>query len=126
MSRAKPAEEDGMSTMRKSRADRRAFLASISALGAGALLGYDLKPAAAEPPPEVSKIRLVQNPAICLAPQYLAEELLRLEGFAEIEYPAMRDSDADSYLLVLDGRSDMTMEAVTALVPALDSRRSAI
>jgi len=26
-------------------------------------------------------------PAICLAPQYLAEEFLRLEGFSEVEYP---------------------------------------
>ena len=26
------------------------------------------------------------RPAICLAPQYLAEELLRLEGFSQVEY----------------------------------------
>ena len=43
-------------------------------------------PAAAEPPPETTKIRLVRVPAICLAPEYLAEELLRLEGFTDVEY----------------------------------------
>jgi hypothetical protein len=64
---------------------RRRFLASTSSLGAALLLGLS-RHAAAEPPPETTRIRLTQDPAICLAPQYLAEELLRLEGFAEIEY----------------------------------------
>ena len=64
---------------------RRAFLAGTSAVGAASLLGLP-RLAQAEPPPEVKKIRLVHGPAICLSPQYLAEELLRLEGFSEIEY----------------------------------------
>ena len=64
---------------------RRTFIANVSALSAAALLGVS-RPAAAEPPPEVKKIRLVHAPAICLSPQYLAEELLRLEGFSEIQY----------------------------------------
>ena len=42
--------------------------------------------AAAEPPPEITKIRLVHGAFLCYAPQYLAEELLRMEGFTEIEY----------------------------------------
>src|SRR5437870_4850827 len=64
---------------------RRRFLANASALGVASLLGVP-RPAVAEPPPEVRKIRLVHTPAICLSPQYRAEELLRLEGFSEIEY----------------------------------------
>jgi len=64
---------------------RRQFLAKGSAFGAASLLGIPTV-AAAEPPPEVKKIRLVHAPAICLSPRYLAEELLRLEGFTEIEY----------------------------------------
>ena len=55
---------------------RRQFLESTSVLGAASLLGYS-RIAAAEPPPETRKIRLVHAPAICFAPQYLAEELLR-------------------------------------------------
>jgi NitT/TauT family transport system substrate-binding protein len=43
--------------------------------------------AAAEPPPEITTIRLNYFPAVCLAPQYLAEEFLRLEGFTQVEYP---------------------------------------
>ena len=36
--------------------------------------------------PEVGKIRLVHFPAICVAPGYLAEELLHAEGFEQVEY----------------------------------------
>ena len=55
---------------------RREFLAGTSIIGAAALLGIP-RTAAAEPPPETTRIRLVVNGAICLAPQYMAEELLR-------------------------------------------------
>jgi len=79
--------------------------------------------ARAEPPPETTKIRLVQSGAICLAPQYLAEELLRLEGFAQIEYVEPVNENDDAYVAVTAGRADITMDAATALVPALDAGR---
>ena len=40
----------------------------------------------AEPPPETTRIRLAKIPSICVAPQYVAEELLRAEGFTEVAY----------------------------------------
>ena len=64
---------------------RRDFLAQAAALAGTALLPFS-NSARAEAPPEVNKIRLVHTPGICLSPQYLAEEFLRLEGFSEIEY----------------------------------------
>jgi len=64
---------------------RRRFLANTFALGAASLFGLP-RTAAAEPPPETSRLRIVKAPAICLAPEYVAEELLRLEGFSEVEY----------------------------------------
>jgi len=68
------------------RFSRRRFLTHTSILTAtGLLLGVP-RWAAAEPPPETTRIRLVHNPFLCEAPQYLAEELLRLEGFSEVEY----------------------------------------
>src|SRR5215831_5223265 len=42
--------------------------------------------AALEPPPETTTVRLAKEPVICFAPQYVCEELLRAEGFAEIRY----------------------------------------
>ncbi len=39
--------------------DRREFVKGVAALaGSAGLLGYDVKPAVAEPPPETTKIRL--------------------------------------------------------------------
>lgn len=40
--------------------------------------------AAAEPPPETTKLRLIRS-AMCQAPQYVATELLHGEGFANIQ-----------------------------------------
>src|SRR5262249_60211138 len=77
-----------MKTMGNTRGEgysRRMFFAKTSAWGAAALLGLRTA-VAAELPPEVQKIRLVHAPAICLSPQYLAEELLRLEGFSQVQY----------------------------------------
>jgi hypothetical protein len=74
-----------MNKTRSSSVIRRDFLAGASAIGTASLLGFP-RVCAAEPPPEVKKIRLLETPAICLAPMYLAEQLLHLEGFSEIEY----------------------------------------
>jgi NitT/TauT family transport system substrate-binding protein len=40
----------------------------------------------AEPPPETKTLRLVKIPSICQAPQYVADELLRAEGFTEVQW----------------------------------------
>jgi NitT/TauT family transport system substrate-binding protein len=64
---------------------RRRFVANASALGASSLLGLP-RLAAAEPPPETRKVRLFVGPVTCLAPQYVARELLYAEGFGEVQY----------------------------------------
>src|SRR5215467_12022183 len=97
---------------------RRTFIAHVSALSATALLGV-ARPAAAEPPPEVKKIRLVHSPAICLAPQYLAEELLRLEGFSEVEYVDVGSATGPD--TVAAGRADASMWDAPGHLPALDA-----
>jgi NitT/TauT family transport system substrate-binding protein len=65
---------------------RRAFLGGLTLAGTVGLLGVRPERLAAEPPPETTKITLVRIPSICLAPQYVAEELLRSEGFSEVHY----------------------------------------
>lgn len=96
---------------------RRDFLAATSALGAGAALGFPTV-AGAEPPPEVRKIRLARTASICLSPQYVAEELLRLEGFTEVEYP---ETPHTGGVELTAGHSDLTMDYVPALVWKLDA-----
>ena len=87
---------------------RRDFLAQASALSAAALFGLP-RPALAEPAPEITKIRLVHSPAICTAPEALAEELLHLEGFSEVEY--VKQSVNSASALLATGQADIGMEA---------------
>ena len=55
----------------------------LAAVTAG-LLGRASRPVAAEPPPETTRLRVHHSLSLCLAPQYVAEELLRGEGFTEM------------------------------------------
>jgi NitT/TauT family transport system substrate-binding protein len=58
----------------------------MTVVGAVGLLGLPSPRIAAEPPPETTTLRLTTTPAVCLAPQYVATELLRGEGFREVQY----------------------------------------
>ena len=64
---------------------RRHFLASASLAAAAGVLGARGS-LADEGPPETTTIRLGKIPGICIAPQYVAEELLRAEGFTDVRY----------------------------------------
>ena len=87
--------------------DRRDFLSGSAALGVSSLLGFPQSALAlGDPPPEVQKIRLVQAPVTCLAPQYLAEDLLRLEGFSQVDYVQLLMQAPKA---VAEGRADMAM-----------------
>lgn len=80
--------------------------------------------AAAEPPPEVTRIRLVKLPTICLAPQYLADELLRLEGFTEIEYVEIDRSGGDD--LLVEGRADVSVTSPPSMIPMIDAGKGLV
>jgi NitT/TauT family transport system substrate-binding protein len=71
---------------------RRGFLTTLSAGGAASVLGSRAL-LADEGPPEVTTIRLqreeLDNP-ICLAPEFIAKELLRAEGFTDVQYVLTR------------------------------------
>jgi NitT/TauT family transport system substrate-binding protein len=64
---------------------RRRFLATLSSVGAAGLIGSETG-SAQEAPPEVTTIRLTKLPGICIAPQYVAEGLLKIEGFSDVQY----------------------------------------
>jgi NitT/TauT family transport system substrate-binding protein len=96
---------------------RRSFFANISAFSAASFLGLP-RTAAAEPPPEIHKVRVVKTPAICLAPEYLAEELLRLEGFTEVEYVEM---DPTGVQMLFANRADIANCPPPEGLPYLDA-----
>ena len=95
---------------------RRDFLAGASAMGVAAFLGVP-RDAAAEPPPEITKIRLVRVHALCFAPQYVAEELLHLEGFTEVEYVKLDDVIPAT----LVKSADLAMFGGPSILPAIDA-----
>jgi hypothetical protein len=87
---------------------RRRFASGLALLGAGNALGLWSSPAAAEPPPETRRIRLVRIPSICRAPQYVADDLLRGQGFADIEYVPKAGGGA-SVMALAAGEADISM-----------------
>ena len=64
---------------------RRRFLSMLASAGAGSVIGARGS-SAQERPPETTTIRLAKSAGICWAPQYVADQLLRAEGFIDVQY----------------------------------------
>jgi NitT/TauT family transport system substrate-binding protein len=95
---------------------RRRFLATLSSAGAAGLLGAPNSPAQ-DAPPETTSIRIAKIAGICIAPQYVAEALLRAEGFADIHYVAT-DAGIPAALSLARGEIDFTANfAPTFIIP---------
>ena len=105
--------------MSNDRWNRRNFAA---ALGAPALAGITPRLHAAEPPPETTRLRLSKVPSICLAPQYVAEPLLRAEGFTLVEYigEGNQGGGVPGAQRMGSGEVDLGMNFAGPLVVALD------
>jgi NitT/TauT family transport system substrate-binding protein len=50
------------------------------------LVGLRSSPVRAEPPPETTRIRISQIPSTCRSPEWMAADLLRAEGFTDVQY----------------------------------------
>ena len=88
----------------------------------GMHVGMGLPLAHAEPSPEIRKIRLIKLPLVCMAPLFLAEELLRMEGFDEVEWvSAVQDPGPN---LVASGKADLIQWAMMGLIPFFDDGNS--
>src|SRR5713101_1759561 len=115
-----PAEKESSMDRRQAEGwSRREFLEWLTLAGAAGLLGLKPEPVAAEPPPETTRIRLHRNPGICIAPQYIAEELLKAEGFTDVQYVA--DEAVDPYSLLAAGRIDISMAFVAPFLIQVDA-----
>ncbi len=99
---------------------RRTCLGGAMTLGSTGLLAIRPRPAAAEPPPETTKIRLARVPSVCRAPQYMTEELLRSEGFTDVSYIAAQDT-SDATEAVADRDVDITMQYIGPSIIQLDA-----
>jgi NitT/TauT family transport system substrate-binding protein len=98
---------------------RRRLLSTV-ALGGAAIVLPALRAIAAEPPPEVTTIRIPKFPGICLAPEHVGQELLRAEGFSDIRYV---DPGPSVELSAKVGRdeADFTMEFAARAIQTIDA-----
>jgi len=97
--------------------NRREFLSRTLLTGSALYLGLgnDLGLAAVEPPPETTRIRLQKSWSPCWVPQLVAEELLREEGFTDIQY-IEHDNYEDGDKLMAEGKMDMTMDFTARII----------
>ena len=102
---------------------RRDFVKRLGALaGSAALLGYDLRLANADPPPETTKIRLREHRVTCIALQVIAQELLYAEGFTDVQYVNYpRDTQRWAQEALLAGETDITLSFAPSDIRFIDS-----
>jgi NitT/TauT family transport system substrate-binding protein len=83
---------------------RRAFIRGVgAAIGTTGLVGVRPLSAGAEPPPETTRLRVLKASRLCWAPQYVAEDLLRLEGFTDVTYVDFPGGPVSEYLAAAKG-----------------------
>jgi NitT/TauT family transport system substrate-binding protein len=98
---------------------RRRFLTTLSLAGAMSLVRAP-RVLAADGPLETTAIRLGKTPNVCTAPQLVAEELLRAEGFTDIRYD---DPPPDATTVEAIGRGvfDLNLNYAAGLAAAIDA-----
>jgi NitT/TauT family transport system substrate-binding protein len=89
--------------------DRRRFLATFSSATAAALFGGS-KALAQEAPLETTRIRLYDWAGVCIAPQFVAEEILKNEGFTDVQYIRDEPSGSLPNPLLASGAIDINIQ----------------
>ncbi len=98
---------------------RREFLAGLTLAGTVGLLGLKASLVAAEPPPETTKLRLLKETGrICWAPQYVAEDLLKAEGFTDLTYVDFPGGPVSEFLT--PAKADISLHFVGPNIIGLD------
>ncbi|MEQ1956584.1 ABC transporter substrate-binding protein [Mesorhizobium sp. CN2-181] len=99
--------------------NRRGLLTGAGAAAVAILVGASTS-ASTEAPPETTAIRLAKTTGICIAPQYMAEGLLHLEGFADISYVTTEVGYGQSEK-VARGEVDFSLNFAAPLALAVDA-----
>jgi NitT/TauT family transport system substrate-binding protein len=73
---------------------------------------------------ETTTVRLPKTPAICIAPGYVAEELLRAEGFTDIRYVELSEATVFPIEAVARGEIDFNLNYSINYVAAIDAGKS--
>jgi NitT/TauT family transport system substrate-binding protein len=97
---------------------RRRFIGGLTVAGTAGLLGLHARPVAAEPPPETTTLKIPYVPVPCPAPQFVAEDLLRAEGFTDLQY--IRPTPGPFTKALAAGEFDLSMLDIPSEVLSLD------
>jgi NitT/TauT family transport system substrate-binding protein len=98
---------------------RRRFLVTLTATGAAGLIGLP-NSKAQNGRLETTTVRIGKIAGICIAPQYVADELLRAEGFTDIRYVAT-EAGAPAALALARGEIDFTANYSPPLIIGIDA-----
>lgn len=98
---------------------RRRFLATLSSAGVASLIGAPNSDAQ-EGRLETTTVRLTKMPGICIAPQYVAEELLKSEGFTDVQYVDVANTDI--YPAFASNTVDISMAFVAPFIVQIDKK----
>ena len=98
---------------------RRRFLAALAATGAAGLIGTR-NSSARDEQLETTSVRLAKITGTCIAPQYLAEELLRLEGFTDVRY-ILSEAGLGQSKAIARGEVDFSLNFAAPLVIPIDA-----
>jgi NitT/TauT family transport system substrate-binding protein len=103
----------------QSRQSRRRLLATLSSAAGLSLIG---NPSlfAQQAPPETTTVRIARIAGICIAPQYVADDLLRAEGFTDIRY-VPTDAGIPATLSLARGEVDFSASYAPTLIIPIDA-----
>lgn len=113
------------------RMSRREFLKITAELGLSAaamtvLESCGIIPATPLPedaPPETTTIRLAKAPTICVAAQYYAEDLLKAEGFTDVQYLTPEGSYSNA---LPSGQSDIGLDFAATIAISIDAGKPVV
>ena len=99
---------------------RRKFLQGLALASTAGVLGFGPRAVTAEPTLETTTIRLVKIPSICQAPQYVAEELLKSEGFTDVQY-IKKKGPKGIQLALASGEADLNGHFAGPLIAGIEA-----
>jgi len=97
---------------------RREFVGGLT-LATSTGFGMRAEPAAAEPPPETTRLRLARIVSTCVAPYFLAKDFLPAEGFTDVRYVEMAGTLMTK--AVVNGDIDIGLNFSGPLITRLDA-----
>ena len=104
---------------------RRAFLKTTGAAGAIAFGAGPVRPVVAQDQPETTRLTLANTTSLCAAPQYIAEELLRGEGFDAVRHLRL-PGGPEVYKVLSTGRADIAMAFTAPFLLHIDAEEPTV